>query len=399
MLRQAVVLVGGAGTRLGALTNETPKPMLPIQGTPFLEILLRNIARYGFEDIILLAHHHVHKIRERFDGARIGPAKIRIVTEREKAGTGGALREAAGALEGTFLLANGDSIFDFNYLALYQDFLAANATVAIALREVQDVSRYGHVTLDQAGRIVRFSEKSGSQGQSGLIGGGIYILDRRVLERIGLGDISLETDVLPDLVTDNEVVGTPFKGFFLDIGLPETFAEAQDSVPAWERRKVIFFDRDGTLNRDAGYTHLVDDLEFLPGVPEVIRRCNDAGRFVIVVSNQAGIARGFYSAGDVDKFHREMNRRLQAHGAHIDAFYYCPHHPEGTVAALAKACECRKPGKGMLANACRDWPIDLDDAVLIGDKQIDMDAARAYGIRGLLTDGTDLLDCFEKAGI
>ncbi|MEO1016631.1 MAG: HAD-IIIA family hydrolase [Pseudomonadota bacterium] len=399
MLRQAVVLVGGAGTRLGSLTSDTPKPMLPIHGTPFLEFLLRNIARHGFEDIVLLAHHHVGKIREHFDGSSIGRTKIRVVTEREKAGTGGALREASDVLEDTFLLANGDSVFDFNYLALYQAYLRANVTVAIALREVPDVSRYGHVMLNDKGTVVHFSEKSGNQGQAGLIGGGIYILNRQILEKIRPGNVSLETEILPNLVTENAIIGKQFDGFFLDIGLPKTYSEAQSSIPAWERRKVVFLDRDGTINRDSGYTHMVEDLEFVPDAPEAIRHCNEAGRLVIVVSNQAGIARGFYSAEDVDTFHKAINIQLQNHGAHIDAFYYCPHHPEGTVANLSKVCDCRKPGTKMLEDACRDWPINLEGAVLIGDKKSDLDAATAFGIRGLLTDGTDLMECIQKADL
>lgn len=396
MLRQAVILVGGLGTRLGALTADTPKPMLPVGGEPFLDIVLRNLVRHGFEDILLLAQFHVQKIRDHYESGHIKGARIRVLEESKPAGTGGALREAEPFLEEVFLLTNGDSIFDFNYLSLHETYVAGKSKVTLALREMPDVARYGQVTLGEGNQVVGYAEKSAPVGTSGLISGGVYIVSRDILDAIpSEGLVSLETDVMPGLVADQAVTGAVFEGYFLDIGLPESYAQAQDEIPAWESRRVVFFDRDGTLNHDDGYTHKIEDLVFLNDVPQVIRKCNDAGRLVIVVSNQAGIARGFYKAEQVDRFHKEMNRRLQAFGAHIDGFYFCPHHPEGVVPELAIPCVCRKPATGLLEQAVDGWKIDLDRAVLIGDNQTDIAAAQAFGIEALKTDGTDLAQLIE----
>lgn len=396
MLRQAVVLVGGLGTRLGALTADTAKPMLPVKGEPFLDILLRNLARHGFEDILLLARHGAPEIHDHYASRRIPGTTVTVFEESAPAGTGGALREAGSRLDETFLLTNGDSLFDVNYLALLEVFTAAKSTVTLALNHVPDVARYGQVTLGDGGIVTRYAEKSAPPGTPGTISGGVYIVSRQILAAIpASGMVSLETDVMPGLVASGKVSGAQFEGYFLDIGLPESYAQAQSEIPAWEPRKVVFFDRDGTLNHDDGYTHKIADLQFLPGVPEAIRRCNDAGRLVIVITNQGGIARGFYQPEDVDRFHREMNRRLQAHGAHIDGFFFCPHHPDGAVPALSIPCQCRKPQTGMLKDACAQWKINLDGAVLIGDSERDLEAARAFGIDGLHTKGDDLLHLIE----
>jgi D-glycero-D-manno-heptose 1,7-bisphosphate phosphatase len=153
------------------------------------------------------------------------------------------------------------------------------------------------------------------------------------------------------------------------------------------RRPAAFLDRDGVLNVDRGYAHRPDQLEWISGAPEAVRLLNDAGYLVIVVTNQSGVARGFYDEDAVRRFHAHMQASLQRHGAHIDAFYYCPHHPEGSVSQYALRCNCRKPAIGMLEQAAREWPIDVSRSFLIGVKPDDIKAAAAFSIKGLLFDG------------
>jgi D-glycero-D-manno-heptose 1,7-bisphosphate phosphatase len=117
-----------------------------------------------------------------------------------------------------------------------------------------------------------------------------------------------------------------------------------------------------------------------------VRLLNEAGYYVLVISNQSGVARGFFDEAAVKAFHAHMQNVLAGKGAHIDAFYYCPHHPEGTVKAFAMTCSCRKPRTGMLEQAAHDWPIDLDRSFFIGDKDADMAAAAAFKVRGIMFD-------------
>jgi D-glycero-D-manno-heptose 1,7-bisphosphate phosphatase len=149
------------------------------------------------------------------------------------------------------------------------------------------------------------------------------------------------------------------------------------------RRPAAFLDRDGVLNVDHGYAHRPEQLEWVDGAAEAVRLLNEAGYYVLVVTNQSGIARGFFDEAAVKSFHAHMLDGLSAHGAHIDAFYYCPHHPEGTIKPLAVRCRCRKPAPGMLEQAAREWPIDIGASFLIGDRDDDMAAAAAFNIRGV----------------
>ena len=158
-----------------------------------------------------------------------------------------------------------------------------------------------------------------------------------------------------------------------------------------EAAGAALLDRDGVLNVDRGYTHRPEDLEFVPGAIDAVRRLNQSGRRVIVVTNQAGVARGLYDEAAVDRFHAAMNAALEANGARIDAFYYCPFHPEAIVEAYRRADHPdRKPNPGMVLRALRDFDIAPQRAFLIGDRDSDIQAAAAAGVRSYLYAGGDL---------
>lgn len=140
--------------------------------------------------------------------------------------------------------------------------------------------------------------------------------------------------------------------------------------------RAVFFDRDGTINVDTGYLYESKKLFFVPGTPELIRLCNEAGYLVIVITNQSGIARGIFTEKQMHRLHETMNRRLQEeYGAHIDAFYFCPHLPE-----ITGECDCRKPKPGLFLQAMREYDIDLKRSLSFGDSQRDEIATRAAGI-------------------
>jgi D-glycero-D-manno-heptose 1,7-bisphosphate phosphatase len=159
--------------------------------------------------------------------------------------------------------------------------------------------------------------------------------------------------------------------------------ERQSRSDAGAPRPAAFLDRDGVLNVDHGYAHRPDQLDWIAGALEAVRLLNEARYRVFVVSNQSGVARGFFDETAVKVFHAHMQDALKGQGAHIDAFYYCPHHPQGSVARYTMTCDCRKPAAGMLEQAAREWPVDRARSFMIGDKVDDMAAAAAFGIRGI----------------
>lgn len=163
------------------------------------------------------------------------------------------------------------------------------------------------------------------------------------------------------------------------------------------RRSAVFFDRDGTLNVDVGYLHRVEDFAWTPDAREAVRCVNERGCLAIVVTNQSGVARGMFPESDVNALHAHMNAELARIGAHLDAFYYCPHLPSGSVARYAIDCDCRKPKPGLLLRAIADFGLDPSASVMIGDGERDLVCAERAGVRAVRYLGGSLLAAVRDA--
>jgi len=388
--RQAVFLIGGKGTRLGELAKDTPKPLLPLNdGRPFLDLLIETAIRQGFDDIVLLAGHLGEVVSETYANRLILGRSVKVLIEPVPMGTGGALNFAMDHLNETFLLANGDTFFDINYRAL-EPLLYEHGDIkgVMALRHVESTARYGAVTIVD-GLVTAFEEKTGLD-EPGLINAGAYLLRKSAFVNAPKGAFSIEADLLPTLATSAQMAAFPADGFFIDIGLPETLAAAREALVVSRPRPGLFLDRDGVLNIDHGYVHKPADFDWVPGAKAAIRAANDAGWLVFVVTNQAGIARGYYSEADMHALHAWVQDELALAGAYIDQFYHCPYHPDGVVPEFTGNHPDRKPQPGMILRALADWPVDPTRSFLIGDRETDLQAAAAGGIAADLFTGDNL---------
>jgi D,D-heptose 1,7-bisphosphate phosphatase len=388
-VRDAVILAGGAATRLGALAADTPKCLLEIGGHPLLDQLAWNLRRHGIERIVVAAGR-LGGIVERHvgDGGRWG-MQADVSVEPAPLGTGGALKLAASRLDADeFLVLNGDTLVDLNYLDLALLRRETGAEAAIALRCVPDATRYGVVTPGPDDTVAAFAEKSA--GGAGLVSSGVYVVSRSLLDRIPPGACSLETDVLPAAVDEGRVVARSYGGWFVDIGVPEALDAGRREAGRWRGRPAVLLDRDGVLNEDRGHVHAPGEFGWMPGAVEAVKWLNDEGYLVMVVTNQAGIARGLYTEDEYRAFERWISDRLRERGAHIDAWYHCPHHPTVGVGELRVVCDCRKPAPGMLLRAIDEWELDPSRCLFLGDKDTDLEAARGAGIEGALYRHDDL---------
>jgi D-glycero-D-manno-heptose 1,7-bisphosphate phosphatase len=149
-------------------------------------------------------------------------------------------------------------------------------------------------------------------------------------------------------------------------------------------RPAAFLDRDGTLIEEVGYLERIERLQFFPYSVDAVRLLNRINYAVVVVTNQAGVARGMFDEAFVNQVHRRIAAVLEAGGAHVDGFYYCPHHPDGSVAEYRRLCDCRKPQPGLLSRAATDLRLDLTRSIVVGDRWHDLEAGTAVDARGIL---------------
>ncbi len=224
---QAIILAGGAGTRLRSLISDVPKSMAPVAGRPFLEYLLHQLRRDGFTRVVLCAGHLAPQLREHFElGLRWG-VEIEYSVEQEPLGTGGALRLALPMLLGDrWLVMNGDSLFDVSLAGLVATHRQASVPATLGLVRVEDAGRYGSIETAADGAVTAFVEKADAAGP-GLVNGGLYVIERSTLELIPEGrPASLEREVLPRLV-GRGLRGVVLDGFFIDIGVPHDYLRAE----------------------------------------------------------------------------------------------------------------------------------------------------------------------------
>lgn len=390
-LRQAVILVGGRGIRLGSLTAQTPKPLLPVGGRPFLAWLVRELCRYGIEEVLLLTGHlgeQVEAILPALRAKQPRPLHLACIQEPSPAGTGGALRHAGARLDERFLLLNGDSWLDTPLARLLADAAQDSADILgrLLLHPMDDSRRFGQVTMD-ADQVTAFQEKTGEPGPA-LINAGIAVLRRDILPHLGA---SLELDTYPALARAGLLRGTVRQGAFIDIGIPEELARACATLPARLHRPALFLDRDGVVNQDHGYVGTTDRFDFIPGALAMIRAATEAGWHVFIVTNQSGIARGRYTEADFVRLSALLLDRALEAGGTIDDVRYCPFHPEAALSAYRQAHPWRKPAPGMVLDLIRAWKLDPARCLLIGDQPSDLAAAAAAQISGHLFPGGDLL--------
>ncbi len=221
---EAIILVGGLGTRLRPLTHTIPKPLLPLANVPMVERMVKNLPEI-FDTAILAVNYGLNEMEEYFDGINIGK-KIIIVPEEKPLGTGGAMRNCFDHITGTTAVFNGDVVSSINLENMLEQHVKTEAKGTLALWEVDDPSRFGVVELKN-GQITQFQEKPEKGTElSNLINAGTYLLEPEILEMIPAGKkISIERDIYPK-VAGNGLYGFPFKGYFIDSGTPESYLEA-----------------------------------------------------------------------------------------------------------------------------------------------------------------------------
>lgn len=367
MLREAVILAGGFGTRLSHVVSDVPKPMAPVYGKPFLTYLIDRLIDAGIRRVIL-ATGYKHECIESYFGTSYRGIEIVYSQETTPLFTGGAICQAAQKIQtDDFVVLNGDTLFDIDLQKLYDFHVQNHANLSIALRQVADTSRYGSVTCTND-NIIAFREKAESVG-AGDINGGIYAINRTwLLSQNLLAKFSFEKELMQPLAGDPSFYGLRFNTYFIDIGVPEDYYRAQEEFKKlFPQDEFLFLDRDGILNKHlpGDYVRNWNMWEWLPGVLDAMPVFAKHYKRIFIVSNQQGVGKGLMTQANLDDVHRHMLSDIEKAGGRIDKVYVCTdldsaHSPN------------RKPEIGMALQAQRDFPeVDFHRSVMVGDSKSD----------------------------
>lgn len=222
-MKECIVLAGGIGSRLSAVTSDEPKCLVKILNKPFISYLFDYLLREGFEHVVLSLGYGATKISKWLEVNRY-PIEITVVVEKEQLGTGGAIKNAISAIKGdSFFVMNGDTLFKVNTEEMKLLHIQNNADITIALKPMKNIERYGSVTLDANNRIIRFKEKETIE--EGLINGGIYILNESLFKNTTMDIFSFEKEIL-EYTDKYKIFGHIDDSYFIDIGTPEDYQKA-----------------------------------------------------------------------------------------------------------------------------------------------------------------------------
>lgn len=382
---KAVIMAGGFGKRIAKFYTDRPKPMIEVCDKPVLEHQIENLKEFGITDIIIVVHHMKEKIIRYFgDGSKFG-VNISYYEEESPLGTAGALVQIKDRLSDSFLLINGDLIFDIDFSRMIDYHTEKNALATLFVHPNSHPHDSELVVCNSDGTVTDWFRNDGSGNYRNCVNAGVHILSKEVLDSgFDSKELNLRTDIIMPFIVTGRVFAYRSAEYVKDMGtsdrLRHVSADFENGTVASRRadkkQKAVFLDRDGTINKYKGYITSPNQLELISGAAEAIRRINKSGYLAIVVTNQPSIAMGRMSFAVLDEIHAKLDTLLGDSGAYTDALYFCPHHPDrgfdGEVAELKKVCDCRKPSGGMLRKAAEDFNIDLSQSFMVGDSDRDI---------------------------
>lgn len=381
MIREAIILAGGLGTRLREAVPDLPKCMAPVDGRPFLFYVINYLRLQGVEKFIFSLGYRQEQISTWLE-EQFPFLSYQLVIEEEPLGTGGAIQKALRvASEKNLVVVNGDTLYkaELDTAAVFHTNHMAECT--LLLKPMTDFDRYGVVELEETGLVKSFQEKR--KFDTGTINGGIYLLNRdKFLDEEFPEKFSFEKEYLEKFYTQRRIYGYIQDAYFIDIGIPEDYqracAELAARPPALneaDKSWTLFLDRDGVINvdKDGSYIFSPDEFQFTEGGPAHFRKLSEIFGRIVIVTNQRGVGRGLMTEEALHAIHDRMRLAIEAAGGRIDEIFYCTSvtndHPD------------RKPNPGMAVIAKRHFPeIDFSRSMMVGNNLSDMLFGRNAGM-------------------
>lgn len=377
-IQQAVILAGGRGTRLRPFSDTAPKAMYPFEGKPFLEYLIEQVKRFGITDILLLLGYRPDKIMEHLGDGRAFGVQIQYQVTPVEWETGNRLRAARSLLAERVLLMYCDNYCPLIWEKVTAQYESSGLPLQVTVYENQDGYTKDNLLISPEGVVTRYDKKREASGLHG-VDIGYILMERSLLDRLPNGNVNFEQSLYPLLAAEGNLGAYVTAHRYYSVG---DWSRIELTKKFFLPKRVIFLDRDGTLNRrppKAEYITQPEDFVWLEGAREAVRLLKEKGYSLYLVTNQPGIARKKLTLEDLNAIHSKMQIELRESGGELDDIFLCPH-------GWDEGCDCRKPKPGMLYQAQRKYALDLTKCYLIGDDPRDIEAGEAAGCRCFQVD-------------
>jgi len=371
----AVILAGGKGSRIKKYLNSLPKPMILINGRDFLSYLIQRLCIYNIRKIYILCAYKADPIIKKYHNKIVNFVPIVCIKEKKAMGTGGCLHKIFKKISKEFILINGDTFIDIDYSIILKKKINENRCAMV----IKKISKYVKSTklnkLNIKNSFISISKKGK------YFNAGTYKLNKKIIKIIPKKFCSLENEIIKNQIENKKVIPIIHKGFFLDIGSPESLKKSHNLLSKKLKKKAFFLDRDGTINENYQYVHKKKDFYFKKGVIQGLQYLTKKNYYIFIVTNQAGIAKNKFTLKDFTRLHIWLKNYFLKKKIIIHDVEYCPFHKSAKNIKYKKNSKYRKPGNLMIEKIKKNWEINLKKSYFIGDQKSDELAAHKSKIK------------------
>ncbi|MFT6865184.1 MAG: histidinol-phosphate phosphatase family protein [Cyclobacteriaceae bacterium] len=391
---QAIILAGGKGTRLKDLTDEIPKPMIPIGDKPIIEHQILLLKSHNITNIKIIINHLKDPLINYLGSGENWGVHLTYFEEEQPLGTAGAFPLFSQDLEETFLVLYGDVMMDMDLDRLLDFHYKNKADATLVVHPNDHPHDSDLLEIDEIGKITAFYSKPHLPNiyYKNLVNAGLYVFNKSVIDHLpGAVKGDFGKDIFPKWIKSLNIFGYNTPEYLKDMGTLDRLTKVNEDYASGKiakknlrnKQRAIFLDRDGVLNEDRNLIHKPEDLVLYPNAADAVRKINSSDYLSVVVTNQSVVARNLCTIEELEYIHKKIDTELGENAAKLDNLYYCPYHPEKGYPeenpAYKKEHPWRKPSPGMLLQAAEDFNIDLKRSYIIGDRQSDIQAGKNAG--------------------
>jgi len=367
----AIILAGGRGSRINKITIKKPKALIKFNKKNLLTLIINNLSKYNFKEIIILAGYKGSQIKKKYHNKYFNLTKVICFIEKKRLGTWGAVHNYKKNIKNNFILINGDTIFNAD-LRKFSKFNLQKEKIVMFLtnnHKYKENEKLNKININKKNYII-YSKTSK------YINSGTYYISKKIFKYSSKEFKSIENELIPFLIKKNKIKGVIENKTLIDVGTNKNLKFANKNIKKILKKPAVFFDRDGVINYNYDYVHKFKDFKFRPGILKSLKYLSKNKIYIFIVTNQAGIGKKIFKEKDFYNLHKKIKAFFIKKNIFINDVIFSPYHPNAKIKKYKKNSLFRKPGNLMIEKIISNWEIDRKRSFMIGDSKTDYIAAK-----------------------